>query len=76
MTASHKLGRIVKRYRKTSGLSLRKLALRVGVSFSTIRNIENGDDFNTQTLRGLAKALGPEFREELALGLGLKKGGY
>lgn len=52
----NRLGVFINETRKHRGYSLRDLAARSGVSFSTISRIENGEDFQFSHLIGIAEA--------------------
>lgn len=52
------IGPYIQATRNRFGWSLRDLANRCGVSYSTISRIENGDDFHFSALEKIAQALG------------------
>jgi len=65
---SKKLGKIIRNIRKEKGISLRKLAESVGVSFVNISYIENGRiETSKNVLKKISKALDYDFDKLLAL---------
>ena len=63
------LGLLVRRLRKAKGLSLRKLAEQVDVSFVNISHIENGKVITSKTvIKQIAKALDYDSDKLLAAG--------
>ena len=65
---SKKLGNIIRNIRKEKGISLRKLAESVGVSFVNISYIENGRiDTSKNVLKKISEALNYDFDKLLAL---------
>ena len=65
---SKKLGKIIRDIRKEKGISLRKLAESVGVSFVNISYIENGRiETSKDVLKKISKALNYDFDKLLAL---------
>ena len=65
---SKKLGNIIRGIRKRQGISLRKLAENVGVSFVNISYIENGRiETSKNVLKKISEALNYDFDKLLAL---------
>ncbi len=63
-----KLGELIRTIRKEKGISLRKLATQVNVSFVNISYIENGKiETSTAVLKSIAKALDYDLDKLLAL---------
>jgi len=64
-----KLGKLLRRLRKEQGISLRKLADKVDVSFVNISHIENGRvSTSKETLKQIANALNYDVDNLLAVG--------
>ena len=64
-----KLGKLLRRLRKEQGISLRKLAEKVDVSFVNISHIENGRvSTSKETLTQIANALNYDLDKLLAIG--------
>ena len=45
-----KLGEVIRRWRKTSDLGIREVALEIGVSHGTLSRIERGEEMTGDTL--------------------------
>ncbi len=44
-----RIGKVIKRYRRSSDIDIRKLAREIGIGTSTLSRIENGKEINSQT---------------------------